>query len=157
MCYHRRVTRIVVDTDVFVAALLGPRGASREVIRRCLLGQYQPTMGTALLTEFEDVLSRQRLFEHCALTQPEREELFDAFLRVCRWVRVYYGWRPNLPDEADNHVMELAVAAGARAIVTRNIRHLSRAELRFPGLRVMAPSQLIKEPGYGHDDDPSAG
>ena len=29
------------------------------------------------------------------------------------WVRVYYLWRPNLPDEADNHLVELAVAGNA--------------------------------------------
>ena len=27
----------------------------------------------------------------------------------CRWVEVFYAWRPNLPDEADNHLIELAV------------------------------------------------
>jgi hypothetical protein len=27
----------------------------------------------------------------------------DAFLSVCHWQKVYYAWRPNLPDEADNH------------------------------------------------------
>jgi predicted nucleic acid-binding protein len=35
---------------------------------------------------------------------------------------VYHAWRPNLPDEADNHLLELAVAAQADAIVTRNLR-----------------------------------
>lgn len=151
------MTRIVVDTDVFVAAVLGPRGASREVIRRCLLGRYLPTMGTTLLAEFEDVLSRGPLFERCVLNCAEREKLFDAFLSVCQWVRVYYSWRPNLADEADNHLVELAIAGGARVIVTRNIRHLTRAELKFPGLGVLTPRQLIEEPDYGHDDDPPAG
>ena len=65
-----------------------------------------------MLAEFEDVLSRDLLFEHWVLTRSERERLFDAFLAVCRWVRVYYGWRPNLADEADNHLVELAVAGG---------------------------------------------
>lgn len=26
------------------------------------------------------------------------------------WTRIYFGWRPNLRDEADNHLVELAVA-----------------------------------------------
>ena len=36
MCYQQGV-RVVVDTNVLVAAVSSPSGASREVIRRCLL------------------------------------------------------------------------------------------------------------------------
>ena len=50
--------RIVVDTNVFVAAVSSPSGASREDLRRCLLGRYEPLMGQALLAECESVLSR---------------------------------------------------------------------------------------------------
>ena len=58
---------------------------------------------------------------------------------------VYYLWRPNLPDEADNHVVELAVAGGAEAVVTHNTRDFERAELHFPGLRVVTPGEMIAE------------
>ena len=60
-------------------------------------------------------------------------------------MRVRYLWRPNLPDEADNHVVELAVAGGAQAIVTHNWRDFERAELGFPGLHVVTPGALIAE------------
>jgi hypothetical protein len=33
-----------------------------------------------------------------------------AFLVRTQLVEVNYRWRPNLPDEGDNHVLELAVA-----------------------------------------------
>lgn len=58
--------------------------------------------------------------------------MFDGFLKRCRWVEVFYAWRPNLPDEADNHLIELGVAAQAAAIVTRNVRDVTRGELKFP-------------------------
>ena len=136
---------VVVDTDVFVAALLGPGGASREVLRRCLAGVHRPLMGTALYSEFESVLSRRALFRGCVLSAPERETLFDAFLRTCRWTRIYYLWRPNLPDETDNHVLELAVGGAASALITRNTRDFAGAQLRFPKLRILRPEHFIKE------------
>lgn len=102
-------------------------------------------MGEALFAEYESLLSRQELFEGCRLDRAEREALLDGFLSVCRWTHVYYSWRPNLRDEGDNHLIELAVAGGAKAIVTKNARDLSSGELRFPGLRILKPSDLLKE------------
>ena len=71
--------------------------------------------------------------------------MWAAIIRRCLWVRVYYLWRPNLPDEADNHVVELAVAGNAEAIVTHNTRDFRQNELRFPGLTVVTPGALIAE------------
>jgi len=39
----------------------------------------------------------------------------------------------------------LAVAGGAEFIVTRNLRDLRAAELRFGGLRVVSPDVFLKE------------
>jgi predicted nucleic acid-binding protein len=79
------------------------------------------------------------------LNASERSELLDILLAKCRWTRVYYGCRPNLCDEADNHLVELAIAAGARQIVTRNLRDFSNPQLRFDGLKVLSPQDFLKE------------
>lgn len=136
--------RVVVDTNVFVGACLGT-GAANAVLIACLEGRLQPLMGAALFSEHEDLLGREALFKDCRLAPAERSRLFDIYLSCCEWVRVYYAWRPNLRDEADNHLVELAVAGAAHCIVTRNLRDLQRMELRFPALRVVNPETLVKE------------
>lgn len=136
--------RLVVDTSIFLGACLG-QGAAHHVVAACLRGQCQPLMGAALLAEYEDVLGRTGLFESCRLSQAEREELLDIFLATCAWTRIYYAWRPNLPDEADNHLVELAVAGSAQFIVTRNLRDVARMEIKFPELRVVSPEDFLKE------------
>lgn len=102
-------------------------------------------MGTALLTEYEDVLARQSLFESYRLGQSERGELLDIFLARCQWTRIFFGWRPNLPDEGDNHLFELAVAATAKKIVTRNLSDLQGGELKFKQIQVLSPERLLEE------------
>ena len=134
--------RIVVDTNVFVGACLGSE-VCIEVLRACLMGRATPVMATALLAEYESLLSRPELMHRSRLNAAEREELLDILLARCQWVRIFYGWRPNLPDEGDNHLVELGVAAAAEAIVTRNVRDLSRPELRFPALAILSPEQFL--------------
>lgn len=135
---------IVVDTNVFVGACMGV-GAAAQIVQHCLTGVLQPTMGSTLLLEYEDVMARRALFDGCRLSAAERDELLDIFFARCKWVKTYFSWRPNLRDEADNHVVELAVACGASHIVTWNIRDFAAMELRFPLLRVVTPPELLKE------------
>ena len=77
------------------------------------------------------------------LTPRECRDLFAAFLSVAEWVKVYFLWRPNLPDEADNHLVELALAGTAETIVTHNLGDLQKGELHFPGLKIVTPRQFI--------------
>lgn len=135
---------VVLDTNILVAAMLRGGGSSRAVLRACVSAQYQAVLGPALLAEYEDVLGRADLFVDSPLSARERNDLFDGFLSRCRWVEVFYAWRPNLPDEADNHLIELGVAAQADAIVTRNLRDVARGELKFPSLEVLTPEQCLE-------------
>ena len=136
---------IVVDTNVFVGALKGESGANRRIVRFCLEGRIEPLMGTALFAEYESVLARRGLFRDCPLDEGERNELLDGFLSVCRWAPVYYLWRPNLRDEADNHLVELAAAGGASVIVTNNVRDFEGEHMDFLGIRAITPGTFLKE------------
>jgi putative PIN family toxin of toxin-antitoxin system len=136
--------KIVVDTNVFIGAILSSQGLNRELIRRCLIGEYQPLMGNALYLEYEAVMNRQDILDKCQLGQSVIEELLDGFLSVSRWVNIYYSWRPNLRDEGDNHVLELAIAGNAQMIATNNLRDFRGSELSFPQLQILSPYQIIR-------------
>ena len=71
-------------------------------------------------------------------------ELLAAFFSVCEWVQIHYLWRPNLKDEGDNFLIELAVAGNAESIITNNLKDLRNAELQFDGLRVLAPEDYLR-------------
>lgn len=135
-----------MDTNVFVSALLGRQeGPSRKVLRACLEKRFSPLMGESLYNEYEDVVSRDALFTSCPLPRLERDHLLDAFFSVCQWVMIYYTWRPNLRDEADNHLIELALAGNAEYIVTQNIKDFQGSQLHFPQLRIRSPDTFINE------------
>lgn len=135
---------VVVDTSVLVNALLGPSGPARALIRQCLEDHYKPLISNALFQEHEAVTNRPHILKQCALTKPELRELLNAYYSVCEWVPIYYLWRPNLPDEGDNFLIELAVAGNAYCVVTNNVRDLKKSELVFPDLHIMTPEQLLR-------------
>ena len=102
-------------------------------------------MGTTLLREYEDVLVRPGVFRRSRLSALEREALLDIFLARCEWVRIFFGWRPNLPDEGDNHLIELAVAGSAQWLITSNLRDFAGMELRFPQVQVASPERFLEK------------
>lgn len=125
--------------------MISSAGVNRSVLRACLLGRAEPIIGEALFLEYEDLLARPKLMARSPLSAEQRKTVVEAFLSVCDWVDVYFGWRPNLREESDNHLIELAVAGGASYIVTSNVRDLKGGELQFPQFRVVRPNEFMKE------------
>lgn len=134
---------VVIDTNILVSALRSEGGASREILRRALRGLYQPLFSNALWLEYEDLLGRTALWSD-ATTPEERQQVLAALAGVGRWVRIYYLWRPNLPDEADNHLIELAIAGGAKVIITHNTRDLLHGQLLWKNLSILTPAQCLE-------------
>lgn len=90
-------------------------------------------------------MQRRVILDQCPLTQDEIVELTQALVIVSQWVSIYYTWRPNLRDEADNHLIELAIAGNAEITVTNNTKDFSNAELLFPGLSIEKPENVIRK------------
>lgn len=140
--YAITVPTVVIDTNVFVSALRSDGGASRKVLRLALQSRLQPIFGNALWAEYCALLGRDIWGDDTLAS--EREEVLAALASVSRWVRVYFAWRPNLPDEADNHLIELAVAGGAAAVITHNTRDLGAGELSFDGIKIVTPGDFMQ-------------
>lgn len=135
---------IVVDASILISALISPDGGSREIIRRCLQRKYTPLISNTLFLEYEDVSSRENIRSLCPLSGNEIRKFLNAFYAACNWVNIYYLWRPNLLDEDDNFLIELALAGGATTIISNNIGDLKNAELKFPNLKISKPEKFLK-------------
>lgn len=106
-----------------------------------------PLLGNALFSDYEDVVSRAAPFVGSPITAAERDVVLDALAGVAEWVTVDFLRRPNLPDEGDNHLIELAIAGGADWLISATLRHLRIGETMFPGLRIGTAGQFIEETG----------
>jgi len=136
--------KVVIDTSVWISALITKDSGARELLRLVFNAKLFPQMSEALYKEYEAVMKRKKIQQLTPLTLCEQNELFEAYLSTCKWNEIYYMWRPNLKDEDDNFVVELAVASGAEAIITYNIKDFKNAELIF-NHKIMTPEDFIKE------------
>ena len=119
-------------------------------MRLCLKGECRPVVGNALHSEYEDVISRGEIRRLTPISAQQIRELMNALYSVSDWVPIYFLFRPNLKDEADNHIFELAIAGQASHIVTNNIRDFKDAQLQFPEIEILSPDKFLG--GYRHGD-----
>ena len=136
--------KVVIDTSVWISALITKESSARDVLRLALEEKVFPQMSEALFYEYEEVMQRKKIQKLTPLTLREQTTLFQAYLSSCKWNEIYYTWRPNLKDANDDFVVELAVASGVRYIITYNIKDFKNAELSF-NHKVITPEQFIKE------------
>ncbi len=114
--------RAVLDTNVLVAALRSRSGASSLLLRLQRRGFFQGVISTPLCLEYEAVLLRPNFIPH--YTPAQIGQILDALVRDSDACRISFLWRPFLPDADDHHVLETALAGGARFIVTHNLADL---------------------------------
>jgi len=136
--------KVVIDTSVWISALITKEGNARDVLRLALEDKITPQMSEALFYEYEAVMKRKKIQNLTPLTVEEQNTLFYAYLSSSKWNEIYDMWRPNLKDEDDNFVVELAVASGAEYIITYNIKDFKNAELVFKH-KIITPEQFIKD------------
>jgi len=132
--------RIIVDTSVLVAGLRSRRGAAFRLLTEVGKTSFEVALSVPLVLEYEDVLLRHA--EKMGLAADDIDALLDYFCRVAHLQRIFFLWRPLLPDPKDDLVLEVAVAAECEAIVTYNVRHFAGAE-RF-GIHVLKPGPFLR-------------
>ncbi len=138
------VPRVVIDTNVIVSALRSQRGASALLLSMLGRGLFEMHISVPLALEYEDVLLRKR--DELGLSTDDVVGLVDSLCAVAhRHDRIYFKWRPMLPDERDEHILDLAVKAQCEAIITFNVRDFSGVE-RF-GIRAIDPQAFLREIG----------
>ena len=138
------VPRVVIDTNIIVSALRSQRGASALLLSMLGRGLFEVDISVPLALEYEDVLLRKR--DELGLSANDVVELVDSLCAVARrHDRIYFKWWPMLPDERDEHILDLAVKAQCQAIITYNVRDFSGVE-RF-GIRAIDPQAFLPEVG----------
>jgi putative PIN family toxin of toxin-antitoxin system len=130
--------QIVLDTNVLVAAFRSRRGASYRLVSLVDAGYFEINVSVPLVLEYEDVLNRPEL----RLSPDDARDVVDYLCAIGNHHQIYFLWRPYLNDPKDDMVLELAVTAGCRYIVTFNERDFR--DIEPFGLQAVRPIQFLR-------------
>ena len=137
------VPNVVIDTNVFISSLRSRNGASFKVLSMIGTGRFHIAVSVPLVVEYESVAKRQ--LPSINLTEREIDDVIDYVCHVAHRQRIFFLWRPFLPDPKDDMLLELAMASRSDRIVTHNVRHFDGiAQL---GVRAQTPGEFLKHIG----------
>lgn len=135
--------RLVLDTDVLVAALRSSSGASRWLLTAVLQSKVVAVVSVPLMLEYEAVLTRPEHLLAANLTLQAAGSILDAFAAVSKHVSLSFRWRPLLADANDDMVLETAINGGAQLLVTFNVRDFGQRGDAF-GCRTVLPREAVE-------------
>lgn len=127
----------VIDTNIFVSALLNSAGAPAKIRDRWKNGQFDILVSNPVLEEYAAVLfylpdiSRFDVaFLLAELRAVASKVAIPETLRVCK-------------DSDDDKFLETAVLGGADFVVTKNLKHFPRKA--YEGVRIVGVADFLKE------------
>jgi len=144
--------KIVIDTNVFLSSLFSKNGASYKFIL-WIVNQYQKNnkkynvISNTLLTEYEDVLTRDKNIENFKnFSIYEIEEFIDSICLISNHQKINFLWRPFLRDSNDDMVLEVAFNSKADYIVTHNIKDFKGVKENF-NIEIVTPKEFLLKIG----------
>ena len=134
---------MVLDTDVIVAGMRSPGGASAEILRKARQGKVTLVVSVPLAMEYEAICTEAEHRLAAGLSEREVEIFLDALVAMAEPVETHFLWRPQLRDPGDEMVLEAAVNGRADLLVTFNVRDFGPVPSRF-GIEVMIPRDALE-------------
>lgn len=132
--------QIVIDTNVLYAGLRSKRGASYKLLKHLDSGKFETNLSVPLILEYEEVLLRKQPMLN--FTVKEIRQILDYFCKIANLHEVHFLWRPILKDPKDDMILDLAVRANCKYIVTYNTRDFISVN-KF-GIKAVTAQELLK-------------
>jgi putative PIN family toxin of toxin-antitoxin system len=136
--------RAVVDTNVWVSALIAPLGPARQIVQAVVDRRIDAICSWELAAEVADVLRRPRLARRYAITEQDVRDVLAVLAPLLPTVEVDIEMR----DEDDLPVLRAALAGRAQAIITGDRDFHDDAALRAwlaqRGIELLTPAQALE-------------
>lgn len=136
---------VTLDTNILYQALKSKSGASYFILQQVRDGRIQVALSVPVFHEYQDVLTRNKSLEDFGLHLNDVERFLRFVAYISKTYEIFFLLRPNLKDEKDNMLVELAVTSQSDYLITSNVRDFENAQLKFEQLKIITPSEFVKK------------
>lgn len=135
--------KIVIDTNVFIAALRSRRGASYKLLFETCRTKFEQNVSTPLVFEYESAAKRKS--QNLNITKAQIDAILNMICLFSKRCKIFYLWRPLLKDPKDDMVLELAIESQSDYIITYNKKDFKGVE-KF-GIQLLTPKEFLMKIG----------
>ncbi len=143
--------RVLLDTNVWVSAVIRPSGYPAQVITAWQGGRFDVVISSPLLAELTDVLNRPRILTRYPLVKEDASALLEVIVEQAIFTEVIQIV-PLCRDPRDDIVLATAMAGCATHIVSRDEDITRSVELRrqleIRNIRSVTVRQFLGEIGW---------
>jgi putative PIN family toxin of toxin-antitoxin system len=133
--------KIVLDTNVFVSALINPHGKPAQILNYVFENKIRLFTSPSIIEELQRVLSYQKLVKRHGLEKQELKEFISDLLSIMSLVEGKKAIELIAEDPADNNYLSCAVDAKADFIVSGDTHLLNLGE--YEGAQIITPTQFL--------------
>lgn len=128
---------VVLDTNIYLSALIFQGGVTDQIIRLARLGRFECAVSPDILTEFKRILTKKFKF-----SEKEADEMVDRILAFAKLVYPRYRFTTIKKFDADNRILECAEEAMADYLVIGDKRHILPLK-RFRDIQIISPRDFL--------------
>lgn len=139
------MTRLVLDTNVFVSAVLSPRGKPALILKLALGGAVELVISRAMIEEMTKVLHYSRLVKLLKKNKISVEEVEAFIINLDTVAEITKGelvLEVIKEDPTDNMILACAVEGVADFIISGDA-HLLRLA-KFEGIEIVTPAAFLE-------------
>lgn len=139
------MTRIVIDTNILVSAILTPEGNPAKILKLVLEGKLNLIISPAILEETRQVFNYPKLAKLMEKNNITRQEVYGFLDKMSRVALITPGKLEinAIPeDPADNKIIACALEGDADFIISGD-HHLTDLKI-FQGIKIVGPAAFLK-------------
>jgi len=133
--------KIVLDTNVFVSALINTHGKPAQILNYVFENKIRLFASPSIIEELQPVLSYPKLVKRHGLEKQELKEFISDLLSIMSLVEGKKAIELIVEDPAHNNYLSCAVDAKADFIVSGDTHLLNLGE--YEGTQIITPTQFL--------------